>query len=125
MKLIAPFLLLCVAGAFIWIAVSPWIGKTDDPTARATAPAPAAMALPALPDAQPARDLTPFLDRPLFSAARRPPPPEAPGEPIEDPMADEILKGRFNEGCVIRIKMKNKNELGFYEINKNIDIEEK
>ncbi|MGH1366961.1 MAG: AAA family ATPase, partial [Calditrichia bacterium] len=43
---------------------------------------------------------------------------------IEDPMADEILKGRFQEGCVIRIKMKNKTELGFYEINKNIDIEE-
>ncbi|MCB0303583.1 MAG: ATP-dependent Clp protease ATP-binding subunit [Calditrichaeota bacterium] len=43
---------------------------------------------------------------------------------IEDPLADEILRGRFNEGSTIKIKMKNKTELGFYEINKNIDVEE-
>jgi ATP-dependent Clp protease ATP-binding subunit ClpC len=43
---------------------------------------------------------------------------------IEDPLADEILKGRYNEGSTIKIKMKNKNELGFYEVGKNIDIEE-
>ncbi|RMF60845.1 MAG: ATP-dependent Clp protease ATP-binding subunit [Calditrichaeota bacterium] len=43
---------------------------------------------------------------------------------IEDPLADEILKGSHNEGSVIKIKMKNKNELGFYEISKNIDVEE-
>lgn len=43
---------------------------------------------------------------------------------IEDPLADEILKGRFQEGSVIKIKMKNKNELGFSEVQKNIDIRE-
>lgn len=34
---------------------------------------------------------------------------------IEDPIADEILRGKFSEGSVVQIKMKNKNELGFYE----------
>ncbi len=43
---------------------------------------------------------------------------------IEDPLADEILKGRFSEGAVIKIKMKNKNELSFTEVKKNIDINE-
>ena len=43
---------------------------------------------------------------------------------IEDPLADEILKGHYSNGSTIKIKMKNKNELGFYEISKNIDIEE-
>lgn len=43
---------------------------------------------------------------------------------IEDPLADEILKGNYSEGSAIKIKMKNKNELGFYEVSKNIDIEE-
>jgi len=43
---------------------------------------------------------------------------------IEDPLADEILKGRFEEGATIKIKMKNKNELGFTEVQKNIDVKE-
>ncbi len=43
---------------------------------------------------------------------------------IEDPLADEILRGKFSENSVIKIKMKNKNELGFYEVSKNIDIQE-
>ncbi|RMG65825.1 MAG: ATP-dependent Clp protease ATP-binding subunit [Calditrichaeota bacterium] len=43
---------------------------------------------------------------------------------IEDPLADEILMGRFSEGSTIRIKMKNKNELGFYEIKRNINVNE-
>lgn len=43
---------------------------------------------------------------------------------IEDPLADEILKGRFSEGSLIKIKMKNKTELGFYEQKKNIDVKE-
>jgi len=37
---------------------------------------------------------------------------------IEDPIADEILKGNFSEGSIIQIKMKNKTELGFYETGK-------
>ena len=40
---------------------------------------------------------------------------------IEDPIADEILKGTFGEGSIIQIKMKNKNELGFFEIGKTED----
>jgi ATP-dependent Clp protease ATP-binding subunit ClpC len=40
---------------------------------------------------------------------------------IEDPIADEILKGTFGEGSIIQIKMKNKNELGFFEIGKRED----
>ena len=43
---------------------------------------------------------------------------------IEDPLADEILKGKFTEGSMIKIKMKNKTELGFYEQKKNIDVKE-
>ncbi len=40
---------------------------------------------------------------------------------IEDPIADEILKGTFGEGSTIQIKMKNKSELGFYEIGSKED----
>ena len=43
---------------------------------------------------------------------------------IEDPLADEILKGKFSEGSLIKIKMKNKTELGFYEQKKNINVKE-
>jgi ATP-dependent Clp protease ATP-binding subunit ClpC len=43
---------------------------------------------------------------------------------VEDPLADEILKEKFTDGSTIKIKMKNKNELGFYlvEKNKNINV---
>jgi ATP-dependent Clp protease ATP-binding subunit ClpC len=37
---------------------------------------------------------------------------------IEDPIADELLKGTFGDGSLIQIKMKNKNELGFVEIER-------
>jgi ATP-dependent Clp protease ATP-binding subunit ClpC len=40
---------------------------------------------------------------------------------IEDPIADEILKGTFGEGSIIQIKLKNKTELGFFEIGKTED----
>ena len=40
---------------------------------------------------------------------------------IEDPIADEIIKGKFGEGSIIQIKMKNKTELGFNEIGKTED----
>jgi ATP-dependent Clp protease ATP-binding subunit ClpC len=40
---------------------------------------------------------------------------------IEDPIADQILKGTFGEGSTIQIKMKNKSELGFYEIGSKKD----
>ncbi len=37
---------------------------------------------------------------------------------IEDPIADELLKGTFSDGSVIQIKLKNKNELSFIEIDR-------
>jgi ATP-dependent Clp protease ATP-binding subunit ClpC len=42
---------------------------------------------------------------------------------IEDPLADEILKGRFTKGSTIKIKMKNRNELTFTDITKSNDDE--
>lgn len=50
---------------------------------------------------------------------------------IEDPIADEILKGKFSEGSIIQIKMKTKTELGFYEVGtiqdtpKDIEVDDK
>ncbi len=43
---------------------------------------------------------------------------------IEDPLADEILREKFTDGSTIKIKMKNKKELGFQlvEKNKNINV---
>ncbi len=40
---------------------------------------------------------------------------------IEDPIADELLKGSFSDGSVIQIKMKNKNELSFTELERKED----
>ena len=43
---------------------------------------------------------------------------------IEDPLADEILKEKFVDGSTIKIKMKNKKQLGFQllERGKNINV---
>lgn len=40
---------------------------------------------------------------------------------IEDPIADELIKGAFTDGSVIQIKMKNKDELAFAEIKRKED----
>jgi ATP-dependent Clp protease ATP-binding subunit ClpC len=40
---------------------------------------------------------------------------------IEDPIADELLKGNFSDGSVIQIKVKNKTELSFIEIERRED----
>jgi ATP-dependent Clp protease ATP-binding subunit ClpC len=40
---------------------------------------------------------------------------------IEDPIADELIKGTFSNGSIIQIKMKNKNELSFTEIGRKED----
>jgi ATP-dependent Clp protease ATP-binding subunit ClpC len=40
---------------------------------------------------------------------------------IEDPIADELLKGTFTDGSVIQIKMKNKTELSFTEVDRKED----
>lgn len=43
---------------------------------------------------------------------------------IEDPLADEILREKFSDGSVIKVKMKNKKELTFQldERSKNINV---
>jgi ATP-dependent Clp protease ATP-binding subunit ClpC len=43
---------------------------------------------------------------------------------IEDPIVDELLKGTFNDGSVIQIKMKNKDELSLIEIDRKEDSTE-
>lgn len=43
---------------------------------------------------------------------------------IEDPIADELLKGNFTDGSCIQIKMKNKTELSFTEIDRKEDSKE-
>jgi ATP-dependent Clp protease ATP-binding subunit ClpC len=43
---------------------------------------------------------------------------------IEDPIADELLKGNFADGSCIQIKMKNKTELSFTEIDRKEDSKE-
>ncbi len=40
---------------------------------------------------------------------------------IENPIVDELLKGAFNDGSVIQIKMKNKDELSLIEIDRKED----
>lgn len=102
MKLIAPLLFLCVAAAFGWIAALPWVSGQDGEARISVAPTPATMALPGVPEIFPAGNLSPFQNRPLFSAARRPPPPEAPGTPVEDPMAD-MLFGRYEVAGVVKL----------------------
>ncbi|MCB0282244.1 MAG: ATP-dependent Clp protease ATP-binding subunit [Calditrichae bacterium] len=37
---------------------------------------------------------------------------------LEDPIADELLKGTFKEGSIIQVKMKSKTELAFTEIER-------
>ena len=102
MRLIAPLFLILAAVGFAWIAASPWLLATTEAQATADAPSPAAMALPSVPAPAEQGDLSAFRDRPLFSAARRPPPPEAPGAPVEDPMA-EMLFGRYEVAGVVKL----------------------
>jgi ATP-dependent Clp protease ATP-binding subunit ClpC len=42
---------------------------------------------------------------------------------IEDPLADELLKNRFESGANLTIKMKNKEEIGFYDQKKDAEID--
>lgn len=100
--MIAPLLFFCLATTFGWIAASPWLAAKSEKAASNEVASPAAMALPSVPESDRPGDLAAFLERPLFSAARRPPPPEAPGEPIEDPMAD-MLFGRYEVAGVVKL----------------------
>lgn len=40
---------------------------------------------------------------------------------VEDPIADELIKGKFADGSIIQIKMKNKHELSFTEVGRKKD----
>ncbi len=102
MRLLAPLLLLATAAGFAWIAALPWLLGPARTVGTAGDPAPVVAPLPSTPDVVLATDLAPFQERPLFSAARRPPPPEAPGDLIEDPMAD-MLFGRFEISGVVKL----------------------
>lgn len=42
---------------------------------------------------------------------------------IEDPLADELLQNRFEAGSTISIKMKNKEEIGFYDLKKDVEVD--
>ena len=44
---------------------------------------------------------------------------------LEEPLSEEILKGRFTSGSVIKVKLsKNRDELVFYEAGKQKDEHE-
>ncbi len=100
MRALFAFLLLAAAAGFVWLGAQPWLAAPlPVETAR---PAPAATEAPAglaLRDAPPT-DLSRIAERPLFSAVRRPPPPEAPGAPIEaeDP---NLLFGAYEIAGVV------------------------
>lgn len=101
MRLLALVSLIAAAAGFAALAVLPWLGRPGP--APAPAPAPVAAAEAPAPPGPPARsDLSPFTERPLFSAARRPPPPEAPGAPVEDPMADYLFN-RYQIAGVVKL----------------------
>ncbi|MEM8754979.1 MAG: hypothetical protein AAGF90_18600 [Pseudomonadota bacterium] len=77
--------------AFLALAASPWLdGTPAAPPPRAATPA-ADPALVFAPPDERRTDFAALIERPLFSAVRRPPPPEAPGTPIVDPGAGLVL----------------------------------
>ncbi|WP_340107458.1 hypothetical protein [Pikeienuella sp. HZG-20] len=100
--LAATLLALSIAAGFSWIAARPWTQAPGAP------PPPRPAAAPEAPDAPPpapaappqATDLSDFTRRPLFSAARRPPPPETPGIAVEAP-APDLLFGRYEIAGVV------------------------
>ena len=102
MKLLAPLLLILTVAGFGWIAALPWLGVSANVSQEGEVSTPAPMALPTVPAPVTAGEISAFQKRPLFSAARRPPPPEAPGEPIEDPMAN-MLFGRYEIAGVVKL----------------------
>lgn len=99
MRALAALVLLALTAGALALAALPWLAESP-----AAAPAPRQVAeppaLPAAPKPTEATEFAPLAERPLFSAARRPPPPEAPGEPIEDPMA-QFLFSRYQIAGVV------------------------
>ncbi len=100
MSAVATALLGLAALGFVSLAAAPWLGGEAASLMPAAAAPEAPQRLEADLAERAAPDLSPFLARPLFSAARRPPPPEAPGVPIEDPNAG-LLFGRWEIAGVV------------------------
>ncbi len=96
----ASVLLVLLGLGFAGLAALPWLGDQDPPPPPPDAEAEAAAQAAFAPPEEEATDLSAFLARPLFSAARRPPPPEAPGLPLEDPN-EGLLFGAYEIAGVV------------------------
>ncbi|MEL6795140.1 MAG: hypothetical protein AAFP78_16905, partial [Pseudomonadota bacterium] len=103
MRFIPPLALLLIAAVFAWLGASAITAPDEAASAPTRAPAPEAASPVALTLAQPARtDFAEVAARPLFSAVRRPPPPEAPGAPLADPNP-HLLFGRYEIAGVVML----------------------
>lgn len=94
--------LLAVAGGFTMITRMAWQGPAvpaalDEPPSQSEDTISALTLVEITPNA-----LSTFTERPPFSAARRPPPPEAPGTPLIDPTAD-LLFGEYEISGVVML----------------------
>ena len=103
MRAVLALLLLAVSGGFGFLgyqAMTPVGAPAPPPAFGASAEEAASGPL----DFEPVRatDYSRLAERPLFSAARRPPPPEAPGTPLEDPN-DHLLLGRYEVAGVVML----------------------
>lgn len=101
-RIILIALCLAITAGFGMLATMPWIN------AIAYVPQPAAVKTSSKEPvslnftATRSTDFTAVTQRPLFAAVRRPPPPEAPGLPIEDPDAD-LLFGAYEITGVVML----------------------
>ncbi len=100
MKGVASLLLVLLGLGFAGLSALPWLGDRGSPPPPPGAGAAAAASAAFAPPQEEATDLSPFLSRPLFSAARRPPPPEAPGLPLADPN-EGLLFGAYEIAGVV------------------------
>lgn len=103
MRALFAFLFLVAACGFGWLGFQ---AMKDRETAAAplAPPQSAAETTPvalAFAETRPTR-YSALAERPLFSAVRRPPPPEAPGTPLADP-ADDLLLGRYEIAGVVML----------------------
>lgn len=103
MRALASLFLLLVAVGFGALAALPFLAR---PESAPRAPANAAVEEEAprldLPDLV-LGDYAALAARPLFSAVRRPPPPEAPGVPVAAPETPDLLLGLYEIAGVIQL----------------------
>lgn len=100
MPAVSTALALLAAAGFALLALPPWLAPEPPPAPAAPPAATVEEPGAGLGDEPPPTDLSPFRNRPLFSVARRPPPPEAPGVKLEDPNA-HLLFGRWEIAGVV------------------------